>query len=279
MSVPRIDHLVVDTGPDLDAAAARYTALGFQLTKRAHHSLGSSNHLAMFDPDYLELLCPGNGARQDLVGFANGMNGLVFDMQDAEGLHAAQTARGVPVQPVQYFTRNADLPDGTVATARFHTVRLPPRIVFDGRVYFCEHLTPEFVWRPEWLVHPNGALHISRVAIAAENPDRLAETFDRMFGDGAVARAAVPGTPHILIAGRVAVQIWPRATLADAIGPAMPDPAGRADHIALFGLRVRSLPATADLLRANGVRLAHADASRLVVSPADAVNVAIEFSA
>lgn len=279
MSVPRIDHLVVDTGPDLDAAAARYTALGFQLTKRAHHSLGSSNHLAMFDPDYLELLCPGNGARPDLVGFANGMNGLVFDMQDAKSLHAAQAARGVPVQPVQYFTRNADLPDGTVATARFHTVRLPPRALFDGRVYFCEHLTPEYVWRPEWLVHPNGALHITRVAIAAADPDKLAATFERMFGEGAVSRAASADAPRILTAGKVAVEIWPRAALTRALGPAMPDAAGRGDHIALFGLRVRSLPDTAALLRANGVRIAHTDASRLVVSPADAVNVAIEFSA
>ena len=43
-----LDHLVL-TVRDLDAAEARFRALGFTLTPRAHHPFGTSNNLAIFD--------------------------------------------------------------------------------------------------------------------------------------------------------------------------------------------------------------------------------------
>ena len=51
-----------------------------------------------------------------------------------------------------------------------------PAKIAMGRVYFCEHLTPELVWRPEWQSHPNGARAIARVIVATDEPraDRLA---------------------------------------------------------------------------------------------------------
>ena len=113
------------------------------------------------------------------------------------------------MQPVQRFSRNADLPDGTQGEARFNVIRLVPRSVFDGRVYFCEHVTPDMIWRPEWQAHPNGALGFARVVVAARDPDRIAEMFDRMFDAGAVARATAKNDPHVLWAGAVAVEIWP----------------------------------------------------------------------
>ena len=188
-------------------------------------------------------------------------------------------ARGIPVQPVQHFSRNVDLPDGTRGEARFNVVRLEPRAVFGGRIYFCEHVTPQLIWRPEWQVHPNGAVALARVALAARDADTIAAMFDRMFGAGAVARAATPDRPHVLRAGTAAVEIWPRDALAQTLGTAMPDPAGRGDHMALFGVRVRSLDATKKVLQTNGIQNVKAEASRILVPPADAMNVALEFVA
>lgn len=51
-----LDHVVINVADQLDAASALYRRLGFQLTERGHHSLGSSNHLAIFGENYLELL-------------------------------------------------------------------------------------------------------------------------------------------------------------------------------------------------------------------------------
>jgi Glyoxalase-like domain len=277
MSVPRIDHVVVDVGDQIDAAALCYRRLGFQLTERAHHSLGSANHLAMLDPDYIELLSPGDGKRGDLAGFPIGLNGLVFAMQDAGALYQEQCDRSVPVEPVQYFTRGVQLPDARHGEARFNVVRLPPRSVFDGRVYFCEHLTPDMVWRPEWQAHPNGALGIARVALALSSPDRIADQFERMFGRGAVQRE-VAADKHVLTAGKVNIELWHRDRLASTLGSAMPDATGRSDHMALLGIRVRSLTTTEQVLRQNDVAFEVRD-DRLVVLPAAAMNVALEFTA
>ena len=278
MPVPGLDHLVIDVCEQFDEAERRYRALGFAPTPRATHSLGSVNQLFVFGSDYLEFLSPGTGARPDLVGFPVGLNGLVFKLQDADAVHDALLARDIPVQPVQRFSRNVDLPDGVQGEARFNVIRLVPRSVFDGRVYFCEHVTPDMIWRREWQAHPNGALGFGRVALAARDPDRIADMFDRMFGAGAVARASGQDRPHVLQAGSVAVEIWPHDALARTLGAAMPDSSGRGDHMALFSVRVRSLDETAKVLRASGIRM-DVDAERILVSPADAMNVALEFVA
>ncbi len=278
MAVPRIDHVVVDVRDRIDEAERRYRALGFHLRQRGRHSLGSVNHLAMLDPDYVELLGTGDGgaaARADLAGFPVGMNGLVFAMQGAEALHADQRARGVPVQAVQRFGRPLLLPDGSRGEARFNVVRVEPRAVFDGRVYFCEHLTPDLVWRPEWQDHPNGALALARVVLAAEDPDQTAAGFERMFGAGSAE--AADGGGRVLAACGVAVEVRAREAVERALGGAMPDPAGRADHMALLGVRVRSLRRAEEVLRANGVSGLRAEERALLVPAVEAMNVALEF--
>lgn len=277
MPVPRIDHVVIDVGDRLDEAARLYRGLGFSLTEPAQHSLGSCNQLCVFGRDYLELLSPGSGSRPDLAGFPVGLNGLVFALKGADAVHDELRARGIAVQPVQRFSRNVDLPGGARGEARFNVIRVEPRTVFDGRVYFCEHVTPEMIWRPEWQAHPNGAIALARIALSARFPDAIAESFDRMFGAGAVERAARSDSPHVLRSSEAAVEIWPRDTLARLLDVAMPDPAGRADHIALLGIRVRSLDVTKDMLRTNGIRNVRTEPGRILVSPAEAMNVALEF--
>ena len=54
--VPTLDHVVVNVRDRLDEAAATYGRLGFTLTPRGYHTLGSMNHLAIFGTDYLELI-------------------------------------------------------------------------------------------------------------------------------------------------------------------------------------------------------------------------------
>ena len=38
-----------------------------------------------------------------------------------------------------------------------------------GRFYFCEHLTPELVWRPEWQSHANNTTRFNGLLVVAEN--------------------------------------------------------------------------------------------------------------
>ena len=163
-SPPILDHVVIDVRDRIDEAAQCFRSLGFQLTPRGRHTLGSLNHLAMFASDYLELLgFAGDGpVRPEILRSPVGLNGLVFKTGDADLVHQEAIAAGLPVLPVQSFSRPVAL-EGGARDARFRTTRLDPAMVPMGRVYFCEHQTPELVWRPEWQTHPNGASEIARV--------------------------------------------------------------------------------------------------------------------
>ncbi|MFZ4409160.1 MAG: VOC family protein [Paracraurococcus sp.] len=274
---PILDHLVFDVRDRMADGAARLAALGFQLTPLGRHSLGSANHLAVFADDYLELLgtdVPGGALRPDIASYPVGLNGLVFKVDDAAALATRLLAAGVPALPAQSFHRPVDLPDGTRDDARFRTVRLDRAAAFDGRIYWCEHLTPQHVWRPEWQAQPNGALSVARVLLSVRDPERQAAMFRRMFGEAAVTAGADGRV--LLPCGPVTVEVAPHALAAAELGAAAPDPAGRGDHMALVALRVRDLAATAALLRGNGVGAAPCpDGLRVAAEPA--LNAVVDF--
>jgi catechol 2,3-dioxygenase-like lactoylglutathione lyase family enzyme len=269
-----LDHVVIDVRDRIDEAMRFFQSLGFQLTPRGRHTLGSVNHLAMFATDYLELLgFAGDGAiRPEIMRFPVGLNGLVFKTGDADLVHAHAAAVGLPILPVQSFSRPVALDSGT-QDARFRTTRLDPARVAMGRVYFCEHLTPELVWRPEWQNHPNGARAMARVVVATADPQRTARLFRGLFGDAAITDR---DGRQIIAAGNAQVELSTPDVVAAEFGEAAADPAGRAEYMAALGIRVGSLHEAEQCLRSvPGLRV---EPHRLVV-PADAAfNTAIAFS-
>ena len=100
LPIPLIDHVVVNVRDELDEAADRWTRLGFQLTPRGHHTLGSSNNLAILGTDYIELLGVAPGAnRTDVLDWPAGLNGLVFKTNDSDSLYGTLSEAGAPVLP------------------------------------------------------------------------------------------------------------------------------------------------------------------------------------
>jgi catechol 2,3-dioxygenase-like lactoylglutathione lyase family enzyme len=270
---PVLDHIVIDTRDRIDEAAARFTALGFRLTPRGHHTLGSSNHLAMFATDYLELLGFGGGGttRAEIETFPIGLNGLVFKTDDADATHRHAAAAGLPIKPVQAFSRPVTLA-GRTSDARFRTTRLDPNEVPMGRVYFCEHLTPELVWRPEWQNHPNGARTIARIVVATPDPARSAALFQALFG---LAPAEENGRLGFA-AGTARVELAPPGAVAAEFGAAAADPAGRSEYLAAAAFSVGALADTARALGAvAGVQV---EDRRVVVPAAAAFNTTLVFA-
>jgi glyoxalase-like protein len=272
---PILDHVVIDVRDRMDEAANAFAALGFELTPRGHHTLGSMNHLAMFATDYLELLGFGEGgaSRPELAPFPIGLNGLVFKTDDADAVHAHALAAGLPILPVQAFSRPVEL-GGSRQDARFRTTRLDPAKIAMGRVYFCEHRTPELVWRPEWQSHPNGARAISRVIVATDDPGRTAALFRALFGPEAVAERA---GKCVVSAGAARVELATPSTIAEEFGGAAADPAGRTEYLAALELKGPSLAETAGRLRS--VPGARFEPPRVVVPAAAAFNTTLAFSA
>ena len=269
---PILDHIVIDVRDRIDEAALRFGALGFQLTPRGYHSLGSSNHLAIFATDYLELLGFGTGSgRPEIQPFPIGLNGLVFKADDAERIYRHALAAGLPIQPVQSFSRPVTIA-GETRDACFRTTHLDPKEVPMGRVYFCEHLTPELVWRPEWQAHPNGARAITRVVVVTPEPQRTAALFHALFGSASTADDG----RLIVVAGAGRVELAPPAALVVEFGDAAADPAGRSEYLAAAAYKVTSLPEIARLLSPiAGLRV---EDRRVVVPAAAAFNTTLVFT-
>ena len=169
---PTLDHVVINVLRRMDEAAALFEGLGFQLTPLGRHSLGSVNHLMMTPGPYLELVgVPETGPqRQDVLDSPFGLNGLVLASHDADETFARLSAAGLPVGPPMAFSRPVTLESRT-EEARFRTVRLPVHLFPAGRIYHCEHLTPELVWREPWFVHPNGFRGIGALMVASPAPE------------------------------------------------------------------------------------------------------------
>jgi len=197
----------------------------------------------------------------------------VFKTDDAEVVHAHALAAGLPILPVQSFSRAVEL-DGARQDARFRTTRLDPGKIAMGRVYFCEHRTPELVWRREWQSHPNGARTIARVIVATGDPQQTASLFRALFGSEAVTECA---SGCVIAAGVAQVELTLPGAIAEEFGDAAAAPAGRAEYLAALELKVASLASTAEQLRqVPGVRI---EARRIMVPARAAFNTTIAFSA
>ncbi|QYN41411.1 VOC family protein [Gilliamella sp. ESL0443] len=183
---PQIDHVVITVSDQLDQANSQYQKLGFTTTPRGHHSLGTSNNLAIFTTTYLELLGfePQNAGKVDKSWcFADGLTGLVFKTKDANKLYHQLVSQGIKVEgdgPKSFF-RPVELNDGTKPEARFKTVRLDPSYTPNGQIFFCDQLTPELVWRKEWQTHPNGVININQIIIEAQKPRSSINLLEKTF--------------------------------------------------------------------------------------------------
>ena len=206
-----IDHIVFNTRDRTDAAAEFFARAGFIVTPRGYHTLGSINHTIVFGSDYLELLGypPGQppAQRPELEARPAELMATVLATADADATHAGLVERGMHPRPVQTFSRPVDLGAGRSGDARFRVTRLEPGAVPGTWVYFCQHLTRDLVWRPEWQAHPNGASGV--VGIEIEVPDLAAalpayraclevHAVETLGGSGSQAVFRLPGcTLHL----------------------------------------------------------------------------------
>ena len=165
-----LDHLVINTRFDTDAAQAIFEQLGFTVAPSGYHTLGSINHAIVFHDHYLELIglpADGKTVREEILNSPLGADGLVFRTDDPAATFTRLEQAGFDATPPQTFSRPVD----QLGDARFTTVRMKPGQLDGGRVYFCQHLTPEFVFRDEWQRHPNGATSLSALHLIDVAPE------------------------------------------------------------------------------------------------------------
>ena len=274
---PAIDHAVINVLRDMDAAARRFSDLGFNLTPRGHHSLGSINHLMVFDHDYLELvgLPDGDGpVRREVADSPAGLNGLVFATPDAARLQRDLVASGIPAQPPLGFDRPVTI-DGATRRASFRTVRLDAGWVQGGRVYYCQHETPDLVWRPDWQRHRNRVHALAGMTIAV--PDPALETARYLALGAAVARTQASAEESTLAFGDFTLRLVTASLYIARFGTLGCDPAGRDAFMGALELRSRALSQVRECLARADIAGAEQSARTITLPAIGLFNAVVTF--
>lgn len=277
-AIAGIDHLMLVV-PDIDAAGRAYARLGFDVQPRGVHShLGTANHLMIFEKDYLELLgvitpMPVNEHYRQIAAEGGALANIALATGGADLAHAAWIEAGLKPEPVLAFDRAVDIA-GREERAAFRIVRLPYAARPGVGLFVCEHRTPQFVYRPEWANHANGAVGLSSVSVLAADPQIYAAAAARVFGAGAVR----PNPDGL----RVETGAAPIRYLGPAgfkrLFPGMAPPR-QDDHCAVMSIRVKDIDRAMLLLKANGVAFNRPTPGRLIVPHNEAANVILEFVA
>jgi hypothetical protein len=273
---PHLDHAVVNVAGRLNHAEQQFRRLGFQLTPRGHHSLGSSNHLAIFGENYLELLgyeAANEHTRKDLWQAPLGLTGLVWKTQNADAVFSHLQQQNIAGSPPAEFFRPVQLNDGSEPNARFRTVPLAADRVPNGRSFFCQHVTPELVWRTEWQRHPNGVTDISGFVITASDPQQAAQVYGELLGKPAVVSDGQGGWK--IHAGRATVRFITPDRASAEFGKVPEDENGHARMVALE-FATGSLEQVRNSLKVGEISFTDAD-GRIVVRAEEALGVALTF--
>ena len=246
-----IDH-VIHLVRELDAAAALYEKLGFQVGGRNKHPFGTHNRIVQLDGSYVEILevaepekIEGQGSpvsfahfhRDFLARNGEGLSGLVLSSADAHADKIAFDKAGFGGFPVFDFGRVGKRPDGSEAALAFSLAFLREPASADVMTFVCQHKHPENFWFPELRRHANGVSRVAAAIFVADSPtdnQYFLQAFTGIRDPRSTSLGVTAETP------RGIVQITEPRPFADAFGIAPP---------AVEGLRFAAVVFAGDLSR------------------------------
>jgi catechol 2,3-dioxygenase-like lactoylglutathione lyase family enzyme len=194
MTNPDIDNInhVGMAVRDLSETVRRFEAMGFQLTPYSPHSaawkpgdtvkpLGSGNRCVMFANDYLEILASEDELQPapriaKFLTRHQGAHIICFNTEDPHGVDQRLHKAGVVTSGVIPLQRDIDTPDG-LQTAKFERVQFAPEHSPEGYIQAARHLTPQYIYQPRYIAHPNGCTQLSNTFVVTDVLDAFAEKY------------------------------------------------------------------------------------------------------
>jgi catechol 2,3-dioxygenase-like lactoylglutathione lyase family enzyme len=284
MDINNINHVGMAVR-DLAATAARYEAMGFQLTPYSPHSaawragdpvqpLGSGNRCVMFENTYLEILASEDPARPAarIVNFLKHHQGahiICFDCGDCDLVDRRVRGLGVATSGVIPLQRDIDTPEG-VRTAKFQRTQFDPKDSPEGYIQAARHLTPEYIYQPRYIRHANACNQLAETILVVDDLAVFKQKYRRYIGaepiqDGKAAHFRLPlGTTLTLIGHRDAPELLPGTLL-----PPIPG-------IAAVTFRTTALAALRERLTSRGFTVVPVH-DRILVPAEEASGVAMLF--
>ncbi len=258
-----LDH-VAHFVPDLNEAGALLERLGFVPSPVSHHQAngqpaGTSNRCLMFERGYVEILAPmldtpnAQRVRNHMARYP-GVHLVCFGSPDAEGEHQRLAAAGFEPEPFVRLQRQVE--DGR--TVKFGVVYVPPAKMPEARVQFCEHFTPEVIWEPRFVAHPNGVIGLGDAYVVADDPAQAAARWGRFAG-------LLPGRDGDLVrldTSRGRIFLGTQRVLSQFI-----DDVPAAPSVAAFSLIVKSAEIFGSHLEKAGLKIKSTSRGRSVKLP------------
>jgi hypothetical protein len=270
--VKGIDHVVI-TARDLNSIEDTFRRMGFTLTPRGHHTLGSQNHCVMFGRDYFELLMvpqrlPGREYYYDFARIGDGLAAIALKTDNARGAYGELTAAALaPSEPVD-FSRPVQLASGTM-NASFRITQLGLEQTPGGQVFLCQHFTRDAVWRAEYQSHANTATGLAAIAIVSSDVTATAAAYERLFDVKAksIAEGLLVDTAIAVVDERSLAKRLPGVWISARHQPCM----------AVLFIRVADRDMAEKVLRAGGLHPTRMPDGSVALGAAEAHGVAIVF--
>ena len=284
MDINNINHVGMAVR-DIAVTVDRYEAMGFQLTPYSPHSaawkpgdpvqpLGSGNRCVMFESTYLEILASENRAKQaarieNFLKHHQGAHIVCFDCKDTDTVDRRLRGLGYETSGVIALQRDIDTPEG-VRTAKFVRSQFAPKNSPEGYIQASTHLTPEYIYQPRFIRHPNGSFELFETVLVSDDLLAFEKRYRDYLGiaperDGVALRFQLPG-------GTVLTIVDVRGAAAMLPGGLLPPIPG----IAAVGFRTRELAALRDRLKSNGFTVIEIG-ERILIPAEEASGVAVLF--
>jgi hypothetical protein len=272
---------------NLAVATERFEAMGFQLTPYSPHSgartpgapvepFSSGNRCLMFARNYLEILSSEKreAPAPRIVRYLQHHEGahiLCFNSSDLAAVDRRVKAAGIITPGLIPLQREVGTPDG-IRTAKFERIQFAPDDSPEGFVQAATHLTPDYIYQPRYIEHPNRCYELSDALVVTDELEHFAAKYMAYIGEEpkraeGVARFRLPLFSTLTL---VDVQHAPRL-LPGSLLPPIPG-------IAAVTFRTDDLGALRNRLRDHGFTPAERELA-LVVPAEQAHGLAIVFEA
>lgn len=277
IQVPQSDQLCVDHVAhyveDIDQTSQYLSSMGFTLTPFSVQShkvkpsgtlepAGAGNRCVMLKQGYIELLTP--------IGTTPIANQLRSGIERYIGIHLLAIGTSTPLEDHARLVKENFTPlepvslqrkietETTDETAHFKVIRVPQGTMAEGRIQFCHHLTPNFLWQNRWTQHANHAIAISDIIFCVEDPQEAAERYARYTGLPSISRK----NSICITTNRGSLIFVTASTFSYKLGinpPTLP-------WIAGYIIKTRDQSATLNYLKNSGIPYQSLKNKRLLVS-------------
>ncbi len=241
--------------------------------------MGTHNHCLMLERGYFEVMAirmptQHNQRWRDALARREGSSAVALQTADARAAHAWFAQHGIAASEPVDFARPVDLGGGQSREASFTTVSLPGDVT-PLPMFLCQHHTPDLVWRPEYLRHPNRVTGVAGVTLVVEDVGAVGKALARAFGDEGVR---VDADEALITTAAGWLRLASPNAFAQRYAHVPLDAGARPPYVAALTLLSDDLGAARGCLDGSGLPHHEGETGAVCVAPADACGALLEIT-